>query len=174
MGIVFNSIFECFIFKVFGDICINDCFKVFVFVNYINFGGDCINWGFNLFGVMLGLICVLVMFDFINGLDNVEDEFVVYFFLDGIQCIYWSVYDNFYWFVNCNLSCDCVNCIIGNVGFEYMFMDWFSIFYWAGMDYYFEEWIFYWDNNSNEFGIGVIFSDLYFYCSFNFDFLLIV
>lgn len=171
-GIVPNSTFERFTLKVSGDTRINDRLKVSASANYTNSGGDRTNRGSNLSGVMLGLTRAPVTFDLANGFDNAEDEPAAYSFPDGTQRTYWSAYDNPYWSVNRNLSRDRVNRIIGNAGFEYTFTDWLSTSYRAGTDYYFEERTSYWDNNSNEFGTGVIFSDLYSYRSFNSDFLL--
>ena len=171
-GIVPNSTFERFTLKVSGDTRINDRLKVSASTNYINSGGDRTNRGSNLSGVMLGLTRAPVTFDLANGLEDAEGEPAAYSFPDGTQRTYWGAYDNPYWSVNRNLSRDRVNRIIGNAGLEYTFTDWLSTSYRVGTDYYFEERTSYWDNNSNEFGTGVIFNDLYSYRSLNSDFLL--
>jgi len=171
-GIVPNSNFERFTLKVSGDTKVNERLKVSASANYINSGGDRTNRGSNLSGVMLGLTRAPVTFDLANGFEDAEDKARAYSFPDGTQRTYWPAYDNPYWSVNRNLSRDRVNRIIGNAGLNYTFTDWLTLSYKAGTDYYFEERVSYWDNQSNEFGTGVIFNDLFSYRSFNSDFLL--
>lgn len=171
-GVVPNSDFSRLTFKVSGSTQLSDRLKVSASANYINSGGQRTNRGSNLSGVMLGLTRAPNTFDLANGFDRAEDEPSAYSFPDGTQRTYWDAYDNPYWSVNRNVSTDRVNRIIGNVGFEYQATDWLSATYRAGSDYYFEERISHWDNQSNEFGTGVIFNDLYSYASFNSDFLL--
>ncbi|TXB65579.1 SusC/RagA family TonB-linked outer membrane protein [Phaeodactylibacter luteus] len=171
-GIVPNSTFERITLKVSGDAQLSPKLKVQASANYINSGGDRTNRGSNLSGVMLGLARAPASFDLANGYEDAEDETGAYLLPDGTPRTYWGAYDNPYWSVNRNLSRDRVNRIIGNAGFSYELAPWLNAVYRLGTDFYFEERTSHWDNQSNEFGTGVIFNDLYAYRSVNSDFLL--
>ncbi len=171
-GIIPQTDFERATFKISGDTKLNDRFSVSGTANYISSGGDRTQRGSNLSGVMLGLMRTPVTFDLSNGVNDPKNDELAYRFADGTQRTYWAAYDNPYWSINRNNSNDRVNRIIGNTQLNYEFTPWLKALYRVGLDYYFEERQTYWDNESNEFGTGVIFNDLFSYRSINSDFLL--
>jgi len=171
-GIVPKTRFERTSVKLSGGIQVTDRLYMSGTANYINSGGDRANRGSNLSGVMLGLTRAPVTFDLANGFSDPANEPLAYRFPDGTQRTYWGAYDNPYWSVNRNRSIDRINRIIGNTFAKYDFTSWLSAQYRLGIDYYFEERKAYWDNQSNEFGTGVIFDDLYSYFALNSDFLI--
>ena len=171
-GIVPNSDFERLSIKLSGQTQMGEKLTISSSANYINSGGQRMQRGSNLSGVMLGLMRTPITFDLSNGLDDPEDNPDSYSFEDGSQRTYWAAYDNPYWSVNKNRSTDIVDRVIGNLTLNYKFSSWLSAMYRIGIDNYFEERQSYWDNNSNEFGTGVIFNDLYSFRGVNSDFLI--
>lgn len=171
-GVVPNADFQRVTLKAAGDTKLTEKMKVSSSVNYIASGGNRQQRGSNLSGVMLGLMRTPVTFDLSNGLDDPAGNPLAYSYADGTPRTYWSAYDNPYWSVNKNLSKDNVNRIIGNAQLDYQLTPWLKALYRIGLDYYFEERKSYWDNQSNEFGTGVIFDDLFSFRSLNSDFLL--
>ncbi len=173
-GIIPNSTFSRTSMKITGDAELSDKLKISGSASYTNSGGDRMNRGSNLSGVMLGLLRTTPTFDNTNGLDNPVDNQDAYMFDDGTQRSYYPSYDNPYWSVNRNLASDEVNRLMGFTQIDYELLPWLKAVYRIGLDYYFEERKAYWDMNSNEYidlG-GFITDDLYSYRSVNSDFLL--
>ncbi len=171
-GVIPNSDFERVSLRVAGDTKLSEQLKVSGSANYIQSGGDRTQRGSNLSGVMLGLLRTPNTFDLTNGTSDPVDDPAAYTFSDGSPRTYWAAYDNPYWSVNRNRSRDQVDRIIGNVQAEYQILPRLKAMYRLGLDYYFEERSTFWDNQSNEFGTGVIFNDLFSFRSINSDFLL--
>ncbi len=171
-GIIPNSDFQRVSVKLTGDTKLTEKLKVSASANYVQSGGNRMQRGSNLSGVMLGLMRTPNTFDLGNGLEDPVDNPASYQFEDGTPRRYWAAYDNPYWSINRNLSEDRVNRIIGNTQFDYQLTPSLKLLYRIGMDYYFEERKSYWDNQSNEFGTGVIFDDLFSFQSINSDLLL--
>jgi len=121
---------------------------------------------------MLSLMRTPASFDIRNGLDDPAADSTAYMFPDGTQRTFVASYDNPYWSVNKNRSRDRVNRLIGNGRVNYQVTPWLSAMYRLGIDYYSEERKTYWDNNSNEFGTGVLIDDQYNFRSLNSDLLL--
>lgn len=96
--------------------------------NYIESGGDRIQQGSNISGVMLGLLRTPPTFDNSAG----------WKFADGTQRNYRAGggYDNPYWTVNENKYSDKVKRVIGNVAFNYMPTDWITVSWRIGTDMY--------------------------------------
>ncbi|GAB4408580.1 MAG: SusC/RagA family TonB-linked outer membrane protein [Bacteroidia bacterium] len=171
-GVVPNADFQRTTVKIAGDTRIGSKLTASGSANYIQSGGNRMQRGSNLSGVMLGLLRTPPTFDLTNGRSDPVDDPAAYLFADGTPRRYWAAYDNPYWSVNRNLSRDWVNRIIGNGQLTYAFTPWLKALYRLGIDYYFEERKSYWDNQSNEFGTGVIFNDLFSNQSINSDLLL--
>ncbi len=171
-GVIPQAEFSRATLKLSGENKITDKLSVSATANYINSGGVRQQRGSNLSGAMLGLMRAPVTFDLSNGVENPAENPEAYRFSDGTQRTYWGAYDNPYWSVNRNRSEDVVNRVIGNTEVKYEILPWLNALARVGLDYYFEERKTYWDNNSNEFGTGVIFNDLYSFRSLNTDILL--
>lgn len=171
-GVVPNSDYKRISLKLSGGTALSEKLKVSASTNYVNSGGNRMQRGSNLSGVMLGLMRSPATFDLANGLEDPVNDPLSYTFADGTPRTYWGAYDNPFWSVNKNLSQDKVNRLIGHAQINYEINSWLSALYRIGLDYYFEERKTYWDNFSNEFGTGVIWDDLYSFSNMNSDFLL--
>jgi len=138
-GIVPNATFARNTFKVTTNSKINDRIDVGFSANYINSGGNRIQRGSNLQGVMLGLLRTTPTFDNGNGLEGRDavDLTSTYLNPDGTQRSYRAgVYDNPYWTVNKNPFRDNVNRIIGYASAAYQVTDWARLSYKLGVDQY--------------------------------------
>ncbi len=121
-GIVPNSTFTRNSFRLNVRNKVNDKLSTGMGVNYINSGGNRIQRGSNLNGVMLGLLRTAPTFDNGNGKvgQAAADDVSTYVQSNGDQRSYRNgIYDNPYWTVNRNPFQDDVNRIIGNVFANY-------------------------------------------------------
>ncbi|MCB0692415.1 MAG: SusC/RagA family TonB-linked outer membrane protein, partial [Saprospiraceae bacterium] len=118
-------------------------------INYINSGGQRIQQGSNVSGVMLGLLRTPISFDNANGLENAADNVSSYQFPDNTQRNYrgGGGYDNPYWVVNNTPFNDNVNRLFGNISASYTFTPWVKISALFGTDVYT-------DNRVQRFEIG--------------------
>lgn len=141
-GVVPNSSFERTSFRVNTNINISEKWTAGMSANFVNSGGDRIQRGSNLSGVMLGLLRNTPTFDIGNGLEGQEaaDNPDTYIFADGTQRSYrWGIYDNPYWVSNRNPSQDNVNRIIGSAKLGYQITPDLGINYKLGIDTYVDE-----------------------------------
>ena len=125
-GIVPNSTFARTTFRLNLNSKINDRLSTGMGVNFINSGGNRIQRGSNLNGVMLGLLRTSPTFDNGNGKigQAAADDVSTYVQENGDQRSYRNgIYDNPYWTVNRNPFKDNVNRVIGNVFANYKLTD---------------------------------------------------
>ncbi len=141
-GIVPNNRFEKTSFKVTGETKITNKFVVEGSANYVKSGGNRIQQGSNLSGVMLGLLRTPISFDNSNGFSDPVNTPEAYMFEDGTPRSYRgqlpdgsAIYDNPFWTVNKNKFKDDVDRLIGYVGFRYDILDWLKVTYKLGTDY---------------------------------------
>ncbi len=138
-GIVPNSSFTRNSFRANINSDITDRLTAGVTANFVNSGGDRIQRGSNLNGVMLGLLRTAPTFDNGRGLTGVNavNNPESYINPDGTMRSYRNgIYDNPYWTVNRNPASDDVNRIIGTGMLRYKLTDWLSVNYRAGVDTY--------------------------------------
>ena len=138
-GIVPNATFQRNSFKVTTNSKINDKIDVGFSANYVNSGGNRIQRGSNIQGVMLGLLRTSPTFDNGNGKEGREaaDDVSSYVNPDGSQRSYRSgIYDNPYWTANKNPFTDNVNRVIGYASAGYQIVDWAKLSYKLGLDHY--------------------------------------
>ncbi len=138
-GIVPNATFERNSFKLTSTSKITDKIDVGFSANYINSGGNRIQRGSNIQGVMLGLLRTSPTFDNGNGREgrDAAGEVSTYVNPDGSQRSYRSgIYDNPYWTANKNPFRDNVNRIIGYASAGYQIVDWARLSYKLGLDTY--------------------------------------
>lgn len=118
---------------------LNDKLKFNVSGKYINSGGQRVQRGSNISGIMLGLLRTTPTFDNGNGLSGQDaaDTNSVYQLVDGSQRSYRAgVYDNPYWTVAKNPSNDDVNRFIGQMEALYDVNDWLTLKGTYGFDRY--------------------------------------
>ena len=136
-GIVPNNTFNKTTVKVSGEAKLSEKFITSGSINYIKSGGDRLQQGSNLSGVMLGLLRTPPSFDNANGFDDPVNNSEAYMFADGTPRAYRpGIYDNPYWSVNRNKFTDDVNRIIGSIQATYMPLNWLSVTYRIGSDWY--------------------------------------
>ncbi|MFT4760707.1 MAG: TonB-linked SusC/RagA family outer membrane protein [Paraglaciecola sp.] len=138
-GIVPNSTFSRNSFRLNLEANLTDKLTASMSGSVISSGGDRIQRGSNLNGVMLGLLRTAPTFDNGNGKvgQDAADDPASYVLPNGAQRSYRAgVYDNPYWTVNKNPSTDDVNRVIGNLGLKYELTDWLTVAYKLGMDQY--------------------------------------
>ena len=143
-------------------------------VQYANSGGTRIEQGSNTSGVMLGLLRTSPTFDNSNG--NGDDAINIpdtYQFADGSQRNYrgGGGYDNPYWTSNNNPLNDEVNRIIANVTAEYKPLEWLTVSYRPGIDYYSDLRKQFFAIGSRTVPTGRVFEDQFFSYRFNSDFI---
>ncbi len=138
-GVVPNATFNRNSFKVRAETKITDKLTVGMSATFVQSGGNRIQRGSNLAGVMLGLLRNTPTFDIGNGLEGQEaaDEVSTYELPNGEQRSYrYGIYDNPYWTVNKNPTTDDVNRIIGFTSLKYEFTPWLSLSYKLGADFF--------------------------------------
>ncbi|MCI4668349.1 MAG: SusC/RagA family TonB-linked outer membrane protein [Bacteroidia bacterium] len=138
-GVVPNATFNRSTFKVKAGTKINSKLSAEMSANFINSGGNRIQRGSNLDGIMLGLLRTTPTFDNSNGgAGNADPTDKAAFELsNGDQRSYrYGIYDNPYWTINKNPFRDDVNRIIGYAQLKYEFNDWLSATYKLGTDFY--------------------------------------
>jgi len=141
-GIVPNSEFARSSFRVNLQTDFSDKFQAGMSANYVSSGGDRIQRGSNLNGVMLGLLRTAPTFDNGNGLEGkaAADEESTYVQENGDQRSYRNgIYDNPYWTANRNPFTDQVNRILGNTFLKYNISSDWNIMAKVGIDQYIDE-----------------------------------
>lgn len=140
-GIVPTSTFQRYTFKLNGETSITDKLKVTAGVTYTQSGGQRVQQGSNLSGLMLGLLRTPPTFDNSNGFSNPAGNPLSYTFSDvantdpnNYQRSYRFNYDNPYWTVNNSPFRDRVNRIIGNIGASYQATSWLKLNWRSGID----------------------------------------
>ncbi len=141
-GVVPNADFTRNSFRVNTSTKITDKLTTGISMAYINSGGNRIQRGSNLQGVMLGLLRTAPTFDNGNGKvgQAAADDPTTYLNPDGTQRSYRNgIYDSPYWTANKNPGTDNVNRVIGNVNLNYDISDAFFLTYRLGLDTYTDE-----------------------------------
>lgn len=109
---------------------LSDKFEISASGSFVNSGGQRVQRGSNISGIMLGLLRTTPTFDNGNGLTgrDAASNPLAYELPDGTQRSYRAgVYDNPYWTVAKNPSFDDVNRFTGRLSFEYRPMDWLTL-----------------------------------------------
>ncbi len=136
-GMVPKNTYKKYTVKLSGDTRLGKMFNVSGTANYIKSGGNRIQQGSNISGVMLGLLRTSPSFDNSNAYDDPVNTPAAYMFPDGTQRSYrWGIYDNPFWTVNMNSFVDDVNRILGNVALNFKPAPWISVLYRLGNDFY--------------------------------------
>jgi TonB-linked SusC/RagA family outer membrane protein len=127
-GIIPNNSFGKTTFKLSGETRLSKRLSSSASMTFMTDGGDRIQQGSNVSGVMLGLVRTPPTFNNAAG----------YIFPDGTQRTYrgGGGYDNPYWTANENIYKDDVNRLIGNFAFNYEATDWLTFSYRIGTDWY--------------------------------------
>lgn len=170
-GIVPNNTFDKTTVKISGETKLSTKFTASGSVNYINSGGSRIQQGSNLSGLMLGLLRTPITFDNANGFDDPVNTPEAYMFPDGSQRSYrgYGIYDNPFWTVNMNEFKDDVNRMLGNVQLTYLPLDWLTISYRLGTDFYSDRRKAHFAINSSQWTAGQVFEDQHYNRDFNGD-----
>ncbi|MGK7392709.1 MAG: SusC/RagA family TonB-linked outer membrane protein [Candidatus Cyclobacteriaceae bacterium M2_1C_046] len=156
-GVVPTATFERKSFRANLTSSITEKLTVGAQANYVNSGGNRIQRGSNLQGIMLGLVRNTPTFDIGNGLTGYDavDDPSTYLLPDGSQRSYRAgVYDNPYFTINKNPFVDDVNRIVGNINFGYDITSWMKLTYKLGVDNYSEEYLNAFDINKSPFGFN--------------------
>ncbi len=158
-------------FKLAGSSNLSEKIKASANVNYIASGGDRIQQGSNTSGVMLGLLRTPPSFDNANHYEDPADEPLAYSFPDGSQRNYrgGGGYDNPYWTVNKNSVTDDVDRVIASVSLEYLPLDWLTIAYRVGNDFYSDKRELYFSVGSRNLPNGQVSDDHHYANDFNSD-----
>jgi TonB-linked SusC/RagA family outer membrane protein len=127
-GIIPNNSFGKTTVKLSGESKLTKKLTSSASMTFMNDGGDRIQQGSNISGVMLGLVRTPPTFNNAAG----------YIFPDGKQRTYrgGGGYDNPYWTANENIYKDNVNRLIGNLAFNFEATDWLNFSYRIGTDWY--------------------------------------
>ncbi len=134
-----NATFERNSFRVKVDADLSEKFEASMAANYVNSGGNRLQRGSNIQGVMLGLLRNTPTFDIGNGKvgQDAADDPDTYILPDGRQRSYRAgIYDNPYWVSNKNPFTDDVNRVIGYASLAYNINDWMKLMYKLGIDHY--------------------------------------
>ena len=138
-GFIPNSTFERTSFRVNSQFQVSDRLQLEGSGSYTNSGGNRLQRGSNLRGVMLGLLRNTPTFDVGNGLSGQDaaDAKATYENPDGTERSYRAgIYDNPYWVVNKNLTENTVNRFIGYAGLSYDLLSNLQVKYKLGIDNY--------------------------------------
>lgn len=138
-GVVPTATFNRNTFKVKAGTKITKKLTAEMSANFINSGGNRIQRGSNLSGIMLGLMRTTPSFDNgNNGAGSADPTNKASFELaNGEQRSYrYGVYDNPYWTINKNPFRDDVNRVIGYGMLKYEATDWLTFSYKLGTDFY--------------------------------------
>jgi len=163
-GVVPNSNWKRFNIKVGGEANLSEKFKILGSITYLKTGGDRMQKGNNLSGVMIGLTTTPPSFD----------NSASYEFPDGSQRNYQhsSGFDNPFWTVNKNLFKDDVNRMIGYAGFNWFATKWLNVNYKLGGDYYNIYYKNYYAIGSNEYANGAVYLSSMYRMDINSDLIL--
>jgi TonB-linked SusC/RagA family outer membrane protein len=176
-GVVPNADFERTSFKVTINTDVTDRLHAGMSATYVNSGGQRIQKGSNISGVMLGLARNTPTFDMGNGKKGqaAADDPSSYELPDGSQRSYrGGIYDSPYWTVNKNPYNDDVNRVIGNANVSYDFTKWLKASYKLGVDYYSERSNWGFDIGSADSPDGAVFQDVTTSSNLNSDLLFIL
>lgn len=138
-GFIPNSTFERSNFRVNTEFNVSDRLRLEGSGSFTVSGGNRLQRGSNLRGVMLGLLRNTPTFDIGNGLSGQEaaDTKSTYENPDGTQRSYRAgIYDNPYWVVNKNVTTNTVNRFIGYAGLSYDIFSNLELKYKLGLDNY--------------------------------------
>ena len=124
-GIVPNSSFNRTTILLGAGWDITDKFRINSSLQYTNSGGNKVQNGSNLSGVMLSLYRTPITFD----IRDYENE-------QGYTNNYFFIYDNPLWSAHKNTYDDEVNRVLGNIQMSYKFHDWFTPAVRFGIDQY--------------------------------------
>jgi len=125
-GIIPNSSFNRTSFRLNADGRVNSKFTVGTSVNYVKGGGNFVQNGSNLSGVMLSLMRTPPSYDLAAGFE----------YPSGANRNYFSSYDNPYWTIYNNPEDNQVNRVIGNAYLTYAPLSWFNVTDRIGTDFY--------------------------------------
>jgi TonB-linked SusC/RagA family outer membrane protein len=171
-GVVPNNEYEKYTVKLTGNTKLSDQFTFSGSANYIKSGGNRIQQGSNISGVMLGLLRTPPSFDNANGYDDPVNTPEAYLFPDGSQRSYrWGIYDNPFWTVNRNGFRDDVNRIMGYASVVYTPLSWLNITYRLGNDFYMDRRKGFFAINSAQYPGGQVMEDHHANWDFNADLL---
>lgn len=153
-----------------GDVNISPKVSSAGSITYLHSGGDRVQQGSNLSGLMLDLWRTPISFDNTNGTDDPEDP-KAFQFEDGTQRNYRGGvgYDNPFWSINKNPFSDDVNRAYGSLQFNYKPVTWLDIMYRLGGDFYSDRRKQAFDVYSRANPAGQIFEDHQFYRHYNSD-----
>lgn len=171
-GIVPLSDFTRYTAKLSGSANLSTKFSASGSVSYIKSGGQRVQQGSNLSGLMLDLLRTPISFDNSNGSsDPTEDS--AYIFSDGTQRNYrgGGGYDNPYWTINQNPFIDDVNRMYGFGQIDYDATSWLKLTYRLGTDFYTDHRNQFFAINSRALPSGQVFTQDEFYRHFNSDLL---
>ncbi len=177
-GVVPNADFARNSFKSTITSQLTDKLSAGISATFVNSGGNRIQRGSNVSGVMIGLLRNTPTFDIGNGKKGKEaaNDPATYMLPDGKQRAYRGNgnYDNPFWSVERVPYRDNVNRIIGNVNFEYRFLPWLRLRYKLGLDHFTDRRNFAWDVNSSSELTGAVQQVARFSNDLNSDLLLLV
>lgn len=142
-GIVPNSTFQRYSFKLNADTKVSEKLTVGAGAAFTQSGGQRIQQGSNLSGIMLGLLRTPPSFDNANGFSNPADNPGSYIQPgvpatdpDNYQRSYRFNYDNPFWTVNKTPYRDKVNRFVGSLNAVYKPTEWLTITGRSGADYF--------------------------------------
>ncbi len=177
-GIIPNADFGRYSFKSTINTQLTDKLSAGMSATFINSGGNRIQRGSNVSGVMIGLLRNTPTFDIGNGKtgQDAADDPTTYALPDGTQRAYRGNgnYDNPFWSVERVPYRDNVNRIIGNVNLEYRFLPWLRLRYKLGLDHFTDRRNFGWDINSSSEITGAVEQVARFSNDLNSDLLLLI
>jgi|UPI00068A3083 TonB-linked SusC/RagA family outer membrane protein len=134
-GVIPLNTFQRTTVRLSGGARVSNSLKVSASANYANSGGRRIQQGSNTSGLMLGLLRTPPSYDNSNGVKDPTDE-KAFLNPDGTQRRYFTGYDNPYWTINRNPFFDNVNRLQGNVQIDYVPVEWLSVMWRLGTDFY--------------------------------------
>jgi TonB-linked SusC/RagA family outer membrane protein len=174
-GVVPTSDFSRNSFKSTVNFDLSEKFSVGSAITFINSGGNRIQRGSNVSGVMAGLMRNATTFDIGNGLKGnaAKDEASTYILPDGRQRRYVTSYDNPFWSINKVPYKDDVNRIIGNMNLEFRMNDWLKLKYKIGVDNFNDQRNSAWDINSASNVKGAVYQAMITSTDINSDLLLL-
>lgn len=158
-GIVPNADFTRSSFKTTISSKLSDKLTAGMSASFINSGGNRIQRGSNISGVMLGLVRNAPTFDMGNGKtgQDAADDPSSYQLPDGTQRSYRAgVYDSPFWTVNNNPFTDDVNRVIGYTSLTYDAASWLKFSYKLGVDNYSDKRRYSFDINSADTPAGEV------------------
>lgn len=179
-GIVPNNTFDKTTVKISGETKLSRKFVTSGTATYVNSGGSRIQQGSNLSGLMLGLLRTPVSFDNSNGYDDPVNTQDAYMFTSGSnageQRSYrgYGIYDNPYWTVNMNKFKDDVNRVYGNIQLSYLPIEWLSITYRVGADFYTDRRKAHFAIHSSAWDAGQVFEDQHYNRDINGDLIITI